>query len=193
MAAARALMLLVPAAVFGATATACEREAAEQPGRRAAQPATPIALDGAGLGCLRIGAPLAALPGECSILGDRTIPGPEGMPERRVDILVAGDSVSATVVRDSVWRVEITTPRFLTGDGLGVGTAAARLLERPGSRVIGGEGRLFVTLDDRCGMSFEVGGLPPEVRALPAEAARGRIPAAAPVSRILLFGCEDPA
>ena len=193
MAAARAVMMLVPAVAFAATATACEGEAAEQAERRPAQPAAPIAFDGTGLGCLRIGAPLAALPGECRILGDRMIPGPEGTPERRVDILVAGDSVGATVVRDSVWRVEITTPRFVTRDALGVGTAAARLLERPGSRVIGGEGRLFITLDDRCGMSFEVGGLPPHVRALPAAAARARISAAGRVSRILLFGCQDPA
>ncbi len=183
-------MLLV---ALVATASGCEREAGSRGEPPQARPSEPMSLEGNGLGCLRIGAPLAALTGECRILADRVIPGPEGMPERRVDVLVGGDTVGATVVSDSVWRVEITTPRFVTIDGAGIGTAAARLLERPGSRVIGGEGRLFITLDDRCGMSFEVGGIPPDVRALPAEAARERFPAGAHVSRILLFGCEDPA
>jgi hypothetical protein len=147
-------------------------------------------LDGNGYGCLRVGAPLADLGGACRIIADRTIPGPEGMPERRADVLVGGHTFAATVVRDSVWRIEVTTPAPATHDGVGVGTAADRLLARSGSRVIGGEGRLFVTLAEHCGMSFELGELPADVRALPADQARTRIPSDARVSRVLVFGCE---
>jgi hypothetical protein len=186
-------MLLVPAVALVFAVTACERGTEGRGNPRPAPPVEAVALEGAGIGCLRIGVPLAALPGECRILADRMIPGPEAMPERRADILVRGDTVAATIVADSVWRVEITTPRFVTSDGIGVGSPVTDLLERSGSRIIGGEGRLFITLPDRCGMSFEVGGLPADVRALPPEEARGRIPPAAQVSRVLLFGCGAPA
>ncbi|HEU4827570.1 MAG TPA: hypothetical protein VFT04_00100 [Gemmatimonadales bacterium] len=172
-----------------AFAAACGEES--PPAREPAVPPPVPVVEGDGIGCLRIGASLAGLPAECRILTDRTIPGPEGMPERRVEILVGSDTVPVTVVGDSLWRAELTAPGLRTADGLAVGSSASELLARPGSRVIGGEGRLFVTLADHCGMSFELGGVPREVLGLPPEAAAERIPPGTRVSRILVFGCED--
>lgn len=148
-------------------------------------------LSGDGAGCLRIGVPLAALPAGCEIVADRMVPGPEGMAERRADILVAGDTLAATIVRDSVWRVAVTVPTLATAAGLSVGSEAGEMLGRQGSRVIGGEGRLFMTLADHCGMSFELA-VPRELLALPPDEAAKRIPPGSRVSRILLFGCEEP-
>ena len=182
MAAARALALALLAL------TAC-RDEERVPFRGEAPPARRIVLEGVGIGCLRIGMPLAALGGACRTLADRTVAGPEGMPERRVEVELGADTLVATVVRDSVWRAEVTTPRFRTEDGVGVGSSAVQLLARPESRLIGGEGRLFVTLPDRCGLSFEIGDVPREVLALPPEAAADRIPASSRIARVLVFGC----
>ncbi len=109
-----------------------------------------------------------------------------------MDIVVGADTVTATIVGDSVWRAEVTAPDLRTADSIGVGTSAAALLARSGSRVVGGEGRLFITLSDHCGMSFELGQLPREVLALPPDRAAARIPGGTPVSRVLVFGCEAP-
>jgi hypothetical protein len=153
-------------------------------------PAPPsMSLDGSGAGCLRVGTTLSALAPGCIVISRDTVPGPEGMPEDRAEVRVGRDTVHATLVGDSVWRIEVTRPGLTTDDGLGVGSTARALLDRPASRVVGGEGNLFVTLGDRCGMSFELGGLPADVRALPADQARSRIPAGTTISRILIFGC----
>ena len=185
MAAARTLTLLL------AAAAGCDRTT-PAPDRPVPPEASKPVLAGEGVGCLRIGVPLAALSAECEIVADRTVAGPEGMEERRADVLVAGDTLAATVVRDSVWRVAVTVPSLATADGLRVGSAAAAMLGRLGSRVIGGEGRLFITLADHCGMSFELA-VPRELLALPPDQAAGRIPSGSRVMRILLFGCGEPA
>ena len=150
----------------------------------------PLELSGSGVGCLAVGAPLANLAAGCRIVADRVVPGPEGTQERRVDIVVGVDTVSATIVGDSVWRAAVTTPNLRTSDGIGIGTTAAALLGRSGSRVIGGEGRLFITLSDHCGMSFELGPVPRDLLGLPPDQAAARIPGETRVSRILVFGCE---
>lgn len=149
-----------------------------------------LELSGSGVGCLAIGVPLANLAAGCRIVADRVVPGPEGSQERRVDIVVGVDTVSATIVGDSVWRAAVTTPNLRTSDGIGIGTTAAALLGRSGSRVIGGEGRLFITLSDHCGMSFELGPVPRDLLGLPPDQAAARIPGETRVSRILVFGCE---
>lgn len=183
MATRRAVTLLALAAACG--------EDPPPPRDPAPAPAPATVVEGGGIGCVRIGAPLAALPGECRILSDSIVPGPEGMPERRADILVGLDTVAVTVVGDSLWRAEVTAPALRTTDGIGVGSSAGDLLALGGSRVVGGEGRLFVTLADHCGMSFELGDVPREVLGLPPDRAADRIPSGTRVSRILVFGCEQ--
>lgn len=145
-------------------------------------------ISGQGVGCLTIGAPVAGLAAPCRVLDDRTGPGAEGMPERRIVVSLGADTLTATVVADSVWRIEVDGSRLRTSDGIGVGSGVRELLERPGSRMIGGEGLLFVTLSGHCGMSFQVplDGL----SQIPEEAAREVTPEAR-VSRVLLFGCDE--
>jgi hypothetical protein len=111
------------------------------------------------------------------------------MPERRAQVIVGTDTVIATVVGDSVWRLAVTDPALRTVDGIGVGSTAAELLQRRGSRIIGGEGRLFIVLPDQCGLSFELGSLPRALLALPPESVAGRIPPGTTISRVLAFGC----
>lgn len=152
---------------------------------------TPVVLTGDGVGCLRIGAPLAALAPECRIVADRVVAGPEGAPERRADVVVGTDTVIATIVGDSVWRLAVTAPALRTADGIGAGTPAADLLRRHGSRIIGGEGRRFIVLPDQCGLSFELGSLPRALLTLPPERLAGRIPPGTVVSQVLAFGCAD--
>jgi hypothetical protein len=163
--------------------------------RPAADPAPaeppPAVLSGEGVGCLRIGAPLAALPPECRIVTDRVLPGPEGTEERRVDVLVALDTVTATIVGDSVWRLAVAARTLRTADGIGAGTPAAELLERRGSRIVGGEGRLFVVLPDQCGLSFELGPVPRPLLALPPDSVASRMPPGTSIARVLVFGCAD--
>ena len=178
MAAARALILLA--------LVACREDT---PARAPEVAAPPPRLTGDGIGCLSIGAPLATLAGECRIVADRVVPGPEGTQERRVDIAVGADTLTATIAGDSVWRAEITSERVRTADGIGVGTAAGELLARSGSRVVGGEGRLFITLEDHCGVSFELGQVPRELLGVSPEQAAERIPRESPVTRVLVFGC----
>ncbi|HEX6643288.1 MAG TPA: hypothetical protein VF037_01340 [Gemmatimonadales bacterium] len=148
-----------------------------------------MTLDGSGAGCVRVGMTLPELAPGCLVISRDTVPGPEGMAEDRAAVRAGGDPLHAVLVRDTVWRIEVTRPGLATDDGIGVGSSAGELLARPASAIIGGEGNLFVTLGARCGMSFELGGLPPEVKALPPDAARGRIPEGTTISRILIFGC----
>jgi hypothetical protein len=169
-------------------AMAC-REEGRPPGPASSEPA-PLTLSGSGVGCLEVGAALADLPSECSIVADRVVPGPEGTAERRIDVLAGADTVAATVVGDSIWRLDVTARTVRTAQGLGVGTPAAELLARTGSRIIGGEGRLFVTLPDLCGLSFELGPLPRELLALPPDRVAGRLPPETEISRVLVFGCR---
>ena len=153
-----------------------------------AEPQADPTISGRGVGCLSIGVPVDQLPAPCLVLDDRTAPGDEGMPERRIVVSLGADTVAATVVADSVWRIEVDASRLRTSDGIGVGSGVRELLERPGSRMIGGEGRLYVTLSGHCGMSFQVpiDGL----SQIPEEAARQVTPASR-VSRVLLFGCDE--
>lgn len=169
-------------------AIAC-REEERTPGPPPSVPVPPT-LSGRGVGCLTIGAPLAGLAPECRIVADRVVPGPEGMRERQVAVVVGADTVTATIVADSVWRLDVTTPAIRTEHGFGAGMAAADLIARSGSRVIGGEGRLFITLADQCGLSFELGPVPRELLALPPARAAERIPTGTRISRVLVFGCQ---
>lgn len=83
--------------------------------RTAAAPACGVTdsthVTGGGIGDLRVGAPADSLGRSCRVLRDTTLAsGNEGMPERRVAVLLGADTVEATVVDDMVWRIEIRTP-----------------------------------------------------------------------------------
>jgi hypothetical protein len=117
-------------------------------------------LTGDGIAELRVGRPIPVLRSLCRIVRDTTLAeGNEGMPERRVSVLVATDTVQATVVDGEVWRFEITQPSLRTPDSLGVGTTADVLKAR-GATLNVGEG-VFAVLPSHCGLSFRLDDIAP--------------------------------
>lgn len=119
----------------------------------------PAGLTGDGVGALRLGATVEQVTLACRVLSDTTDPqGPEGQPERSLTVLLGegSDTLRAVVVGDSIWRLHVTSewPRAL--DSLGVGSVVADLRVRRGARLINGEGRLFITTADPCGLSFRL-------------------------------------
>jgi hypothetical protein len=108
--------------------------------------------------------------------------GNEGLPERRIAVVVGVDTIEATIDNNRVWRIEVETPRLRTADSLGVGTTASALNQR-GATLAVGEG-VFAILPTHCGLSFQLNNV---------NVAQGRswrtIPDSARVSRVLVFGC----
>jgi len=140
-----------------------------------------------GIGALRVGATMTDIRARCGIVRDGSGRGVEGMPERRIAVDLGRDTVDAVVVDDRVWRIHVDGPAFRTTDGLGVGTTVAELRKDRVARVLAGEGSMFVTLADQCGLSFELGGV-----AFGPERPASELPADARVVEVLVFGCESP-
>jgi hypothetical protein len=78
----------------------------------------------------------------------------EGSPERVLTVVIDTDRIRVTVLNGLVWRLEISSPRFQTRDGLHVGTSLSRLAARGGVHLLEGEDGLYVTLASHCGLSF---------------------------------------
>lgn len=150
------------------------------------------ALSDSSAGCLQIGATPADLGRGCRVLSDRRGPGPEGMPERRIAVASGTDTIEATIVNDSVWRIEVLSKSFRTSDSLGVGTSVTRLLANPEARGIQGEGGLFVVRPDHCGLSFELAATAPDsIAGRPADDIVRMLPPQTPVRRVLVIGCDQ--
>jgi len=143
-----------------------------------------------GVGELRIGQAVAEVSARCTVVRDTIAIRDEGQSARVIAVDFGADTVEAEVVRDSVWRIDITSPAFRTADSLGVGTAVPALLERPGLRPLSGEGRVFVTTDAHCGLSFQL-----SVADTGRAAGRWtvedlrRLPSGTQVVRVLVIGC----
>jgi hypothetical protein len=146
-------------------------------------------LDGSGVGALRIGRPVDEIRRACTVLWDTTGRDIEGNPARTIGVRIGPDSVRAEVVNDSIWRLTVTTPTLRTADSLGVGTPLSRLLEAPNAHGLSGEGAVFVTMPEHCGMSFELSTTAPTPRSGWTRAALQRLPKATRVTRVLVFGC----
>ena len=142
-------------------------------------------LTGSGIGALRIGATVAEIRSRCMVLTDSVYPGPEGQPERRLAVVTGSVNTAAAIVDDHVWRIYVASPRFMTADSLGVGTAVGQL-RGPQARLARGEGT-FVLRQDHCGLSFQLaGGVPPGAQTLDA------VPDSVRVERVLVIGCAQP-
>lgn len=152
---------------LGVTIVACERgpEKAREPAADSA--GTSIArcgiegapvLTGEGVGALRIGATVEQVVLACRVVSDTLQPGPEGSTERVLAVALGGrpDTLRAVVISDSIWRMTVTSPTPRTADSLGVGSTLGQLRSRTGAQLISGEGRLFVTMRDPCGISFRL-------------------------------------
>ncbi|HUF29652.1 MAG TPA: hypothetical protein VMM77_03235, partial [Gemmatimonadaceae bacterium] len=69
-----------------------------------------------GLGVLQVGATVAPLVEQCRVIHDTVVTGSEGIPGRRLSVVILGDTVVAEVEPGSVWRIRLTTDRFRTRD-----------------------------------------------------------------------------
>jgi hypothetical protein len=166
------------------TLTACGAES----GRPVASARTCAVVDstrlsGNGFGALRVGAAVDEVRAACEVVADTTLEqGNEGLPERRIAVLVGSDTVEATVVRDSIFRLELTTARVRTVDSLGVGTTAAVLRANGATLAVGDRG-VFALVPSHCGLSFQLS-------VNPASGEWSQIADSASVGRVLVFGCK---
>jgi alpha-D-ribose 1-methylphosphonate 5-triphosphate synthase subunit PhnH len=141
---------------------------------------TPLVLTDSGVGALRVNTPVETLHAACDVLLDTTLQtGSEGMPERRVTVIVGGVSTTSTVGDGRVWRIEIASPRFRTHDSLGVGTTVAELRRR-NATIVAGEDATYALVKGHCGMSFQLNDAPGGAATFP-ESAR--------VTMVLVAGC----
>ena len=163
---------------------ACNAEPQPASGTPATCQVTPTTvLSGDGIGALRLGATLQDVRAACDVIHDSTLThGNEGMPERRIRVALATDTLEGVVVNDSLRRVEVTTPRIRTADSLGVGTTARRLRDANATLAVGDRG-VFALVPTHCGLSFHLAGVRPD------QASWSEVPDEAIVDRVLVFGC----
>lgn len=144
-------------------------------------------LTGEGIGALRIGEAVKQVTLACHVLGDTVGRGPEGSDERSLFVQLGDrpDTVRAVVVADSIWRLHLTSTGPRTADSLGVGSLVRDLRARPDARLLRGEGGLFVTMRDPCGLSFRLG-----QRDTGAEVSLARLADSVRVTEVLVIGCR---
>ena len=184
-----------------ATACGAERDRAPAAGTTAGSVAdTPASdacleagatLTGEGVGALRIGATVQSLRERCRIVRDTTVRDIEGQPQRTLAVLAGDDTLTAEVLDDRVWRLQVTTPSPRTADSLGVGVPLERMLRLPEVRGLRGEGTLFVVSPRYCGLSFQLSdsGMDENVSDWTPEALR-RLSPSTFVTRVLAVGCS---
>src|SRR5690606_19881765 len=154
----------------------------------------PGSIDANGVGVFRIGATVADVLADCPAAVDTVALDIEGNLQRAlVHALSEGEEIRAEIVDGAVWRVRVTTPAATTGDGMGVGVPLSRLLELPGIRTFEGEGRLFVTVAEHCGLSFRLNHVPGrgEHRGVWTESALEKLPGSTRIDEVLVFGCPN--
>jgi hypothetical protein len=121
---------------------------------------------------------------KCRVVLDTSMTsGAEGLPERRIIVLLGRDSVAATIAEDRIWRIELTSLRFRTADSVGIGSTVRRL-RRDAARILGaGEDGFYLELPRACGLSFRIAGVSGAQE-------WADIPMDATVDKILVFGCR---
>ena len=147
-----------------------------------------------GIGELRIGTTVESVRQKCTVVSDKTGPGAEGMPSRKLTVAFARDTVEAEIVNGRVWRLAVHSPRLRTADSLSVGITLARLLQLRNPHGMSGEGKFFVASPEHCGMSFRLANAGPGAQRGDLDSAGlARLPRSAVVSEVLVFGCSTPA
>ena len=149
-----------------------------------------VQVDG-GVGVLRIGVSVDEVRERCTVVRDTTVLDNEGMPVRWLVVSLRGDTAVAEIVADSVWRLRLTTPRFRTSAGLGVGTRISELAAMTGARALVGEGEIYVTVPGSCGVSHRIAGadFARVAGARSPELAMAALPEAANVDLLLVMDC----
>ena len=149
-----------------------------------------VQIDG-GVGVLRIGVSVEEVRERCTVIRDTTVLDNEGMPARWLVVLLDGDTAVAEIAADRVWRLRLTTPRFRTSAGLGVGTRISELVAIAGARALVGEGEIYVTVPAICGVSYRITGadFARVAGARSPELAMAELPEAAHVDLLLVMDC----
>jgi hypothetical protein len=80
--------------------------------------------------------------------------GTEGQSERVIALRLGSETVSATIVDDKVFRIDLRTPHFRTRDSLGVDTPLHRLATMRGAQFAPGEDGVYGFVAEHCGLSF---------------------------------------
>jgi hypothetical protein len=106
-----------------------------------------------GIGDLQVGRTTASVKRSCAVVRDAIEP-VEGIPQRVLRIVIGGDTIRATVLDDLIWRISITSPRFVTRDGIRVGTPISRVVTEKGVSMMEGEDGLYVLVPTHCGISL---------------------------------------
>jgi hypothetical protein len=110
-------------------------------------------LTSLGIGNLQVGRTIDVVKRTCRVVRDNPEMD-EGGPERVLTVLIDSDRIRVTVHGGLVYRLDVTSSRFVTRDGLRVGTSLSRLAARGGVRLQEGQDGLYVTLASHCGLSF---------------------------------------
>ena len=143
--------------VIAFAVVACDKGQAAQkpPPLTCGVEATPV-LTSDGIGALKLGSSVEAIRSACVVVRDTIEQGAEGMPERRLGVLLGQDTVQATVDRGTVRRIEVRTPRIRTDDSLGVGSTLETLRRQPAQFLGYGEGGPFMQVTKHCGLTFDL-------------------------------------
>jgi hypothetical protein len=155
-------------------------------------PAGDVQID-EGIGVLRPGVSVDDIRERCTVVRDTVVPGPEGIPTRLLVVKLGADSAVGEVVDDALWRVRLSSERFRSAQGFGVGTRAREIAAAPGAGVHVGEGEVYMLLEGICGVSYRLAGVDfgRVASAQSAESALEELPDSARVDRVLLWRCTQ--
>lgn len=127
----------------------------------------------------------------CDVISDSMQPGTEGQTERVLVVRLGSETVTAIVVNDRVWRIDVRTPRFNTVDSLGVDTRVRRLARMNGARFDPGEDGVYGFVAAHCGLSFRFSlPLRPPAGGQWTAARMEKAHGDAAVDRVLVVGCR---
>jgi hypothetical protein len=107
-----------------------------------------------GIGDLKPGRPVAEVKRLCNVTGDSRQRGAEGKMGRVIVIAIDAEVVPAEIVDDKVWRIAVTTSRFITSDSLGVDTPLRKIAHMRGAQFAPGEDGVYGFVAAHCGLSF---------------------------------------
>jgi hypothetical protein len=145
-----------------------------------------------GVGELRIGRSIDSVRALCRVLRDTTEIRQEGQPTRVATVLLGSDTIEAEIDSGKVWRIRLTQPGLATSDSLSVGMPLSELLQHGDAVGDHGEGKVYVILREKCGMSFGLDIEPGRVATSELdEKALAKLPSDVTIDTILIFGCRE--
>jgi hypothetical protein len=107
-----------------------------------------------GIGELKAGRRVSDVKRLCDVMNDSEQRGIEGQMERVIIVRLGSETVSSTVVKDKIWRIDVRTPHFRTADSLGIDTPLHRIAKMRGAQFAPGEDGVYGFVAAHCGLSF---------------------------------------